>query len=339
MTAYRAAIERLNLGAAGDHAGLALDKLLREHDQENKSKRALLENIAKIDVSSDAYQTAFKRWKDTLGNAQVLTATLKTPLAIGLGNATPLENGLSIHRTYGVPFLPGSALKGLAQCAAMRMNVSDEARRVLFGDAPTGRTSEGKNAGSASHLVYWDAWLEPESPKTPFQLDVITVHHPKYYSSSGDDGYPTDFDDPNPIAFVSVKPGARFCVAISSESKHSEPWIRTALELLKYGLENLGLGGKTNAGYGYFEAKLPERQKTSAERGAEFLEQHRATIASIKAAQDLSKADDLIKKLEPFPDAERRPTLEALREQLQRIKQWNLEKTRCQKIQSLLEES
>lgn len=70
-----------------------------------------------------------------------------------------------------------------------------------------------------------------------------------------------------------------------------------------------------------------------------MLETHRATVAAIKAAQDLSKADELVRKLEPLPNPERRPTLEALREQFQRIKRWNLEKPLCQKIQAMLEDS
>lgn len=41
-----------------------------------------------------------------------------TPLAIGLGNPHPLQNGFSFLDPYGLPFLPGSAVKGVLRRAA-----------------------------------------------------------------------------------------------------------------------------------------------------------------------------------------------------------------------------
>jgi CRISPR-associated protein Cmr6 len=325
MLARRELLQALEYSS---HAGLTLQKLLKAHDNKNESAHELLEAISKTTPSDEAYTAAFQRWQNNLPENTVrLDVTTKSALAIGLGNTSPLEIGLTIHHTYGTPYLPGSAIKGLLTRAADTHELTPEAKAILFG-----------TTDAASHLIYWDAMLKPSSIK-PFQQDVITVHHPNYYNSSGKDGFPTDFDDPNPVPFLSVKPGTTFVVAISSNSESADEWLHLAAALLKYALENLGLGGKTNAGYGYFEVKLPERKKTDAEKGTELLTKYRDTISSIKAAQDLSKADDLITKLELLSDAERRPTLEALREQMQRIKQWNPEKARCQKIQALLVES
>lgn len=212
--------------------------------------------------------------------------------------------------------------------AADAHGLSIEAKAILFG-----------TPDNAAHLVYWDAMLEPGSTQ-PFQQDVITVHHPKYYGSSGKDGFPTDFDDPNPVAFLNVRPNTKFCVAISSNSEGAGEWLRLAAELLKYALEKMGLGGKTNAGYGYFEEiKLPEKVKSGTDKGLELLEQKRAVILQIKAAQDLSKVDRLIAELEAMRPEIRRAALELLQKQLNNIKQWNLEKPRCQKILAMLEET
>ncbi len=312
----------------GDHAGLAMQKLYSQHDEKGEAAQQLLNAIAKMSVSSDAYKAAFKRWHNTIKSLEHLTftATTSSALAIGLGNASPLEVGLTIHHTYGTPYLPGSAIKGLLTRAATAHRLSTEAKLILFGSTETG-----------AHITYWDAMLEPSST-TPFQPDVITVHHPKYYNSSEKDrAFPTDFDDPIPVAFLSVRPDTKFRIALSSSSKGSSEWLHLAAELLKYALEQMGLGGKTNAGYGYFNVTLPEKIKSRAEQAQEWLEQRRAAILQIKAAQDLTKADALIAELEPINFEIRRATLEFLQKQLKEIKQWNLEKSRCQKIQAMLE--
>ncbi len=320
--------ENLRVLKYGDHAGLAMQKLYVQHDEKGESAKELLNAISELKVSSEAYKAAFVRWQTNLPqNSIKFTATTNSALAIGLGNASPLEVGLSIHHTYGTPYLPGSAIKGLLTRAAKVHNLSSEMTDILFGTTDT-----------AAHIIYWDAMLEPtQKQDQPFQQDVITVHHPKYYEGKG---FPTDFDDPNPIPFLSVRPNTKFCVAIASNSEGAGQWLQLAAELLKYALENMGLGGKTNAGYGYFEEiKLPEKVKSEADQGLDLLEQKRTVILQIKAAQDLTKADALINELELIKPEIRRDTLEFLQKQLKSIKQWNLEKPRCQKILSMLEKS
>jgi len=316
------------------HAGLALYKGLKGFEPEDKQE--LLEAIAKTPISP-AYEAAFKRWKDALPNAVMVEATTKTPLAIGLGNSSPIENGLSIHHTYGTPYLPGSAIKGLLTRAADKHGLTKEEKKVLFGEQD-----------EATHIVYWDGWLDPNRYRgpdpeieSPFQKDVITVHHQKYYGGRGE-VWPTDFDDPNPVAFLSVKPGTKFVLALSSASEGSDPWLKVAADLLTYALANLGLGGKTNAGYGYFgsfKVTFPEKPKTPEQQGLVLLEQRRPDIEQIQKAQDLSKADGLIDKVATLEPIVRQPVLEALKAQLQKIKQWDMGKARCRKIQALLEGS
>ncbi len=310
----------------GDHAGLALQKLLKQHDEKSESAKELLNAIGQL-TSSDAYKAAFERWKLNLPRSRLLLpATTNSALAIGLGNASPIEVGLTIHRIYGTPYLPGSAIKGLLTRAADAHGLSPKDIEILFG------TTE-----SAAHIVYWDAMLEPSSTN-PYQQDVITVHHQKYYGSSGQDGYPTDFDDPIPVAFLSVRPNTKFCVALSSNSQGAEPWLWLAAELLQYALEKMGLGGKTNSGYGYFDMRLPEKLKSNTELAVELFDAKKVLILQIDSAQALTKADPIIAELERIDPKIRRSTVETLQKQLQSIKQWNLEKSRCQKIAAMLEE-
>jgi len=166
------------------------------------------------------------------------------PIAIGLGDASPLEVGIRLSHTYGMPLLPASALKGLCRRVARLLRhdskLSDDAIDALFG------FSREKQA-AAGAVVFYDAWYVPSSAGgAPFHRDVITVHHPAYYGSG--EVAPTDFDDPTPVPFLVIKPGAQFLCVLDAPDHR---WADFAQKMLLWGLENLGVGAKTNAGYGY----------------------------------------------------------------------------------------
>lgn len=311
------------------HAGHALTRRVRVKASKNSEGRAKdgekdevrlrddLKAAARIALP-DAYAPAFARWQEALKGAARLEATTAGPLAVGLGNPSPYEVGLTLHHTYGVPTLPGSALKGLALRAAWRNGVPPEAVRVLFGD-----TDE------AGFVTFWDGWLLP-GQTGPLQLDTVTVHHPDYYKDGGK--WPTDFDDPNPVAFLSVRPGLRFELRLSGPPEHAA----YAARLLAWGLTHLGLGGKTNAGYGGFTV---EREKTAAEQKAERLaaeaaerERHaaeeakrfegrahtvRQRIAGMNPGKAKAELPPLLSMAGELPPALRREVLGLLLERLQ----------------------
>ncbi|GIW35740.1 type III-B CRISPR module RAMP protein Cmr6 [Meiothermus sp.] len=316
------------LGAIS-HAGLALYKGLKGFEPQDK--QSLLEAIVQTPIGS-AYPEAFQRWKAALKDAVFLEATTRTPLAIGLGNSSPLENGLSIHHTYGTPYLPGSALKGLLRRAAERFGLSESEKAVLLGEGPDPKQ---KKPGNAAYLVYWDGWLDPASAQ-PFQQDVITVHHQEYYSTRGQ-VWPTDFDDPNPVAFLSVRPGVKFHIPITCPAENAQDWPHKAAEMLKWGLEHLGLGGKTNAGYGYFAVKLPPKPKSAQEEGLELLNTYQKRIAAIKPANERGELDFFLRELADKPPAVRRPVLEAIKKHLQEWKVWKESNPQHARIQELLD--
>ena len=257
------------------HPGLALNRYLSKTDDKHDSAKNLFE-AAEFFVPNEAdktavelwkklmaeagqaYRTAFYRWEKTMREAGVVAFSMELagPLAVGLGNASPMEIGLTTHHTYGMPTIPGSALKGMCARAAREFmkggTIDCKQYEAMFGDT-----------NSAAYLTFWDAWYDPGSVNgLPFHRDVITVHHPDYYSSGGKkegkECWPTDFDDPVPIPFLVVRPGARFCFALSipDEWRNNEKdGCDFASKLLQYALCNLGVGGKTNAGYGYFNDK------------------------------------------------------------------------------------
>lgn len=255
------------------NAILAKQKLLETHE---KSKSDDLHPYAKhikalaTIATPDVYKAGFNRWKSALERfkkmgkpVSELEATTRSPLAIGLGNASPYEVGLTLHHTYGVPYLPGSALKGLAlRVARQHAKLSEKEVETIFG-----------NTDAAGYITFWDGWMDAGA-QNPLQLDTITVHHPDYYQKGT--AFPTDFDDPNPVAFLSVKPGVKFHIALSGP----EDWVGVAAQLLEYGLCYLGLGGKTNAGYGGFAV---EREKSEAEKAQQTAEDEKRAEAEKEA--------------------------------------------------------
>lgn len=60
-------------------------------------------------------------------NAWMRHASTTSPLAIGLGQEHPLENGFSFLSPYGLPYLPGSSVKGVLRSAAEELAVRDAA--------------------------------------------------------------------------------------------------------------------------------------------------------------------------------------------------------------------
>ena len=318
--------------------GLVLQRLLpmQPEDKGGATEHPYAQHVAAIaswSVPAD-YREAYVRWLNLLERARqlrMLDATATGPVAVGLGIASPIENGLALHYTYGVPFLPGSALKGLARRMAQQMDLPEEDQRVLFGGVE-----------QAGHLVFWDAWLDPDTAApTPFARDVVTPHHPGYYRTRGERP-PTDFDDPKPAPFLSVRPGARFTVAVSSESAGSGPWVELALNLLEEGLVHMGVGGKTNAGYGYFKVRrrmTAAEARVAEEKRRQALDKYGPEIDRIQQAAHLSIAENLLRELGKEEPEVRVAALRRLREQMIQKSLWDEQDRRVRKLQEMLEEA
>lgn len=250
----------------GSHAGLLLSRYLRvavksegasEHDDYRKMKPMLLDAACAASASAKAiYSLAFSRWKEGLPRrAASKELYVQGRAIVGLGADNVIETGLTLHHTYGVPYLPGSALKGLAShycdqiwgAADEKWTRGAEHHKALFGALD-----------DAGHIAFHDAWITPDSLPTSLARDVMTPHHGDYYSgktyTSGPEAGklipPTDFDDPNPVLFLSVT--GTFLVAVSCDVDDEEghKWASLAMNLLEKALHEWGIGGKTSSGYG-----------------------------------------------------------------------------------------
>jgi CRISPR-associated protein Cmr6 len=257
----RTTLEKVEMTAT-THAGLWLDKYLKEQSAEGggSTKTGHFKEAAEKRIS-DAYQVSFTRWQQSLeqAGAVIRQAQAQGRLAIGLSGESVLETSITLHRTYGVPYIPGSALKGLAAHYARNLleeqlwGTGTDAYRILFGD-PT----------EAGYVTFFDALYIPGSAKQdcPLVLDVITVHHPEYYR--GENLPPADWDNPNPVPFLSAT--GSYLVALHGP----ESWVEAAFKILQLALAEEGIGAKTSSGYGRMvfqtppAAVPPERGQTHA---------------------------------------------------------------------------
>lgn len=256
----------------GQHPGLLLQRYLCENATGEggnpEEKRAILQAAINAAVNEEVhalYGAAFQRWSASLPTdpAPVDLQTVGR-LIVGLGSENVLETGIRLHHTYGMPILPGSALKGLAAHYCDQVwgptdkrfkqptKFEDEAyRKFLAGKGPKPEDNFHRllfgTTDDSGCITFHDAWLTPVSPE-PLKLDVITPHHPQWLDGSV---APTDFNSPTPVPFLSV--AGRFHVAVSwhgPPSDKAKNWTELALSLLCNALKDWGIGGKTTSGYG-----------------------------------------------------------------------------------------
>ncbi len=245
------------------HAGLVLTRLhmADAKDKDGTQKRATLKHA--IDAqrrARDIYGKAYDRWKQAAAAAGGRTFDLKTEdrLVVGLGAGGSLETGVRLHHTYGVPVIPGSAIKGVAAHYSAAVWAGQLGKREFAAADPEKKTPAGSayttlfgSTVSRGCIVFEDAWITPESlTNAGLGLDIMTPHHSTYYT--GPD-LPTDFDDPTPIPFLSVTGAFTFALAITPDLRRDPQatgWLDIAATLVRETLQHSGVGGKTTSGYG-----------------------------------------------------------------------------------------
>ncbi|MCA9066852.1 MAG: type III-B CRISPR module RAMP protein Cmr6 [Planctomycetaceae bacterium] len=277
-TARRSALPN-SLNAAS-HAGLLLDCYLSQHPQDEEqsgdAKKSLLDAAKKAIASGsskDAYQAAFDRWKNSLPDeSRCVFYRLQTTtrLIVGLGGTNVTETGMTLHHTYGVPFIPGTALKAIsARYARQVWGATNDTWKggMVRGEAVGEHYGAMFGMSDAGGLVtFLDAWIAPSAAKDCIVLDVMTPHHGEYYGGRARN--PTDFDRPIPVPWVSVK-GAFNAAIIVNDSRLPKSWLDTAGILLTSALREYGVGAKTNAGYGRLSAEPQSIHVAEADQSAE----------------------------------------------------------------------
>ena len=257
----RERLEGLEKTLSPTHPGLWLDKFIETTDKENtEAKTKLVKKATKI-AEPKAYEAFFQRYKAGLAHAAapvyVAEGEALGRFVVGLGATSVLETSITLHRTYGVPYIPGSALKGLASSYAATHLEDDKKWSRKFDGGKTDRGDYQKalfgDTEQSGLIIFYDAL--PLPGKYQLDKDVITVHHPDYYQGKGKP--PADWDSPTPVPFITARGRFLFALGLNPVPEEDLPealkWLELAAELLRRALREAGIGAKTTTGYGRFD--------------------------------------------------------------------------------------
>jgi CRISPR type III-B/RAMP module RAMP protein Cmr6 len=192
---------------------------------------------------------------------------------------------------YGLPYLPGSGVKGVLRQAAREL-VSGEwgdargwstepvcplqvdGKPVLDGrDRPVklsvieglfGReTPSGESGHVRGTLAFWD--VIPQIPGDSLMVEVMTPHQGHYYQEKAEAGSidPHESGHPIPIGFLTVPPGSRFVFHVECDLVRLERlapdlaaegrWKVLLEAAFRHAFAWLGFGAKTAVGYGHMQ--------------------------------------------------------------------------------------
>lgn len=143
------------------------------------------------------------------------------------------------------------------------------------------------NGGSA------DGFNLPLPTVGKLELDVLTCHHREYYGQRSATGSKpaTDDEEPNPVFFPAIASGHVFAFPVVPLRRTSGDTLALASRWLALGLQVFGLGAKTAAGYGWFDAS--DRISKTVHDLLERKARHEAALkaAEMEAAQQKARQE------------------------------------------------
>ncbi len=280
----RDALRPLFRQATQAHPGLLLQRGYPEHDEDSPDNKE--RHIVRVCNTRPApfYTNAYRRWLAVTADSARFAATVLRAdprLFIGQTGGATLETGCAIQHSYGVPYLPGSAIKGAAKSYAIALGLPPEIRGELFGSAGS---DTAEDLGGL--INFHDVWWVPDSAPSPLVQEVVTSHHLEYYSGDGD-VWPSDLDSPVPNAQVAVRGAFLFVLEGPAD------WLPLALDILEQALCTRGIGAKTRAGYGILRKDEKDNDQLSRGRTAAELTRAAATRRREQQRQAAQQAAEL----------------------------------------------
>ena len=230
-------------------------------------------------------------------------ARLTAPLATGLGNEHPLENGFAFLNPHGLPYLAGSGVKGVLRRAAEELESgewgdaagwSQTAIDALFGlETESGDTQATRTRGA---LLFWDLFFQPPANKVALSVEIMTPHHAGYLQNGGT---PHANESPNPIPFLAIPAGCECTLYVqcnpalipAGAAELRQGWQALVEAAVEHAGEWLGFGAKTAVGYGRLGIDPKAQAERAARREAEAVERRKqdaeAALASMPPDQQL----------------------------------------------------
>ena len=183
-----------------------------------------------------------------------------SPFVTGTGIEHPLENGMAFMNPYGLPYLPGSGVKGVLRRAAEEL--AGEAPNVQWG-INTGWTRDtittlfgkspppGSDDAERGALTFWDVFPRCDG----LYVEIMNPHYRTYYEGSST---PHDAGNPVPIFFLTVPAGICFSFRVQCDLSRLQgtlaaQWHTLLREAFEHAFAWIGFGAKTAVGYGHMK--------------------------------------------------------------------------------------
>jgi CRISPR-associated protein Cmr6 len=225
-------------------------------------------------------------------------AVSTAPFMTGMGHEHPTENGFSFLSPYGLPYLPGSSIKGVVRAAARELcegewgdtlwgDQAQDAMAVLFGQG-------GEDDARRGALTFLDCI--PLLPRrNPLVVEIMTPHQGHYYQAdfnkSAQSLSPHESENPVPIAYLAVPPTSEFSFLVTCDRTlltegllADDLWRRLLQEAFAHAFKWLGFGAKTSLGYGAMARDEKREQQLKVQQ-----EEERARAAREKAKATMSE--------------------------------------------------
>jgi len=182
--------------------------------------------------------------------ALCLIAKSIAPFTTGLGNEHPLENGFAFLNPYGLPYLPGSGVKGVLRQAARELASgeweqthgwrADQTTPFMQGQDDRRKPVQDKNGqsvllsqldllfgrevrdGDSDHLrgalTFWD--VIPQIAGNSLAVEIMTPHQSHYYQQKNKrkSVSPHESGSPTPISFLTVPPNSHFSFHVTCDT-------------------------------------------------------------------------------------------------------------------------
>ncbi|MHA1282328.1 MAG: type III-B CRISPR module RAMP protein Cmr6 [Promethearchaeota archaeon] len=175
-----------------------------------------------------------------------IKGTINWRMIINLGAASIYETSILLHRNYSIPYIPGTAIKGILNHYIQYLKDKNKIMKEDYENKFIPIFGSEKDKGK---IIFFDAYpILTDIKKNIISLDVMNVHYSDYYNNKG---IPGDWNDPKPIFFLSLQ-NITFKFVLASDESNKD-YLDLADKYLKKAIQEKGIGAKTSVGYGYFK--------------------------------------------------------------------------------------
>ena len=232
-------------------------------------QNSILENLRNRQTDQLRYLSSSGEWLAP-GHFYSAISRLDWRIVVGIGSEHVQETNMTLDHVYGIPYLPGSAFKGVLRSWVIQKHFRNN-ERLAMRDIEGGDSVDLKDKKKDFFAVFGSQKAAGKvrfldalpAGNFRFELDIMNPHFSKYYTGSE---FPTDDQQPNPISFLTLKEVPfRFLI----HAKTAAP-LDIAKNWFTEAIANLGFGAKSAVGYGYFRELNDKTEELKYEFAEKF---------------------------------------------------------------------